>query len=69
MDRGAAGKTRGTANVGFVWVGRGVQTELEAVAPINDRSGKNVGARAFLRIGLEEIFDGRFGRPLFGRSD
>ena len=69
VDQDAAGKTRGTANLGFVWVGPGVQIAVEAVAPVNDRSGKNVGVRAFLRIGLDEVFGGRLGRPLFGGPD
>jgi len=69
VDRGAAGKTVGTANVGVVWVGTIVQIGMEAVVPVNERSGKNVGVRAFLRIGLDELFGGRLGRPLFGGPD
>jgi hypothetical protein len=69
VDRGAAGRTVGTANVGVVWVGTSVQIGVEAVVPVNERSGKNVGVRAFLRIGLDELFGGRLGRPLFGGPD
>jgi hypothetical protein len=69
IDRGAAGKTFGTVNPGVVWVGKGLQVGVEAILPVNERSGKNVGVRAFLRIGLDEIFGGRLGRPVFGESE
>jgi hypothetical protein len=69
VDRGAAGKTVGTANVGAVWVGTSVEIGVEVVVPFNERSGKNVGLRVFLRIGLDELFGGRLGRPLFGGPD
>ena len=67
VDRGAAGRTTGTTNVGVVWAGTSVQMGVEAVVPINERSGKNVGVRAFIRIlDIGELFGGRLGRPLFG---
>ncbi len=66
LDRGSAGKTTGTANPGAVWVGESLQIGVEAVLPINERTGQNVGVRAFVRISLDEIFGGRLGRPLFG---
>jgi hypothetical protein len=68
LDRNAAGTTVGTANVGVVWVGTTVQVGVETVIPANDRSGKHVGVRAFVRIALDEIFGGRFGRPFFGQE-
>jgi hypothetical protein len=68
VDRGAAGKTTGTINPGVVWVGSTVQLGIEAVIPVNDRSGVNVGVRAFARFALDEIFGGRLGQPLFGRD-
>jgi hypothetical protein len=67
VDRGAAGRTTGSANVGVVWAGTRVQLGVEAVVPVNERSGKNVGIRAFLRIfDLGDLFGGRLARPLFG---
>ena len=66
LDRGAAGKTTGTVNPGVVWAGQSVQVGVEAVFPINDRTGRAVGVRAFLRIDLERIVP-VLGQPLFGR--
>jgi hypothetical protein len=65
LDRGAHGRTTGTVNPGLVWAGASVQVGIEAVAPINDRTGKTLGVRAFLRLDLDEILPG-LGRPLFG---
>ena len=42
VDRGATGRTTGTTNVGVVWAGTSVQMGVEAVVPVNERSGKNV---------------------------
>jgi len=67
VDRGAAGETRGTINVGAVWIGRAVQIGAEIVAPANERTRLALGARAFIRIGLDELSP-RLGRPLFGGS-
>ena len=65
LDRAASGRTTATANIGAVWVGDAVQIGAEAVVPLNDRSGKTVGLRAFLRLPLEDLFGPRFGKPLF----
>ncbi len=65
LDRGAAGRTTGTANPGLVWVGESVQVAIEAVLPLNDRTGKTVGIRGFLRVDLDEILPG-LAQPLFG---
>jgi hypothetical protein len=69
IDRGAGGQTSGTANIGVVWVGQSVQVGCEAVVLVNSRSGMQVGGRAFMRIGLDELFSERWGRPLFGGPD
>jgi hypothetical protein len=66
---GAGGRTTGTANAGVVWAGDQMQLGVEAVIPLNPRSGPDVGVRAFMRFSLDEIFGGRLGRPLFGRDD
>jgi hypothetical protein len=63
----AHGRTTGTANLGAVWVGKAIQVGLEAVVPINERSGKNLGVRAFVRFDLGGLFGEWAGRPLFGR--
>jgi hypothetical protein len=66
LDRGQSGKTTGTINPGIIWVGRVFQIGLEAVVPINERSGHNVGIRAQLHFYLDDLFPKTLGRPLFG---
>jgi len=66
LDRGQAGRTTGTVNPGVIWAGRFFQVGLEAVVPINERSGKNVGVRAMLHFFLDDLFPTSYGRPLFG---
>ncbi len=66
LDRGFAGKTTGTVNPGIIWAGKYFQLGLEAVIPINERTGKNVGFRAQIHFFLDDIFPNTIGRPLFG---
>lgn len=67
LDRGSAGKTTGTVNPGLIWQGDFFQIGVEAVIPVNDRTGKNVGVQASLTFFLAELFPKSLGRPLFGR--
>jgi hypothetical protein len=66
LDRDSPGRLRGTVNPDFVWVGDVLQIGLEAVAPLDDGSGRGVGVRGFLRVPLDALLGERFGRPLFG---
>jgi len=66
LDRGFAGKTTGTVNPGIIWAGKYFQIGLEAVVPINERTGKNVGIRGQLHFFLDDLFPNTLGRPLFG---
>jgi hypothetical protein len=66
LDRGGGGRTTGTVNPGIIWEGRFFQVGIEAVVPINDRTGKTVGIRAQLDFFLDELFPESLGRPLFG---
>ncbi len=66
LDRGQGGKTTGTVNPGIIWAGQFVQLGLEAIIPINERSGKNVGVIGQLHFYLDDLFPKIFGRPLFG---
>ena len=66
LDRGQSGKTTGTINPGIIWIGRVFQIGVEAVVPLNERSGKNVGIRAQLHFYLDDLFPRTFGRPVFG---
>ena len=65
LDRGFAGKTTGTVNPGVLLVGKYVQLGLEAVVPINERTGKNVGIRGQVHFFLDDLFPTTLGRPLF----
>ena len=65
LDRGFAGKTTGTVNPGIIWAGKYFQLGLEAVVPINERTGKNVGIRGQVHFFLDDIFPTTIGRPLF----
>ena len=69
LDRGQSGLTTGTTNLGAVWIGNRVQIGVETVVPINERSGKNVGIRAFVRFDLDRVLGERAGRPLFGQEN
>ncbi len=56
----------GTIQPGVLWAGRYVQLGLEAIVPINRRSGSGVGAVVQLHFFLDDIFPRGFGRPLLG---
>ena len=66
LDRGASGTT-GTVNPGIIWAGQYVQLALEAVIPLNSRSGSGVGWIAQLHFFLDDMFPASIGRPLIGR--
>src|SRR6266511_4681093 len=65
LDRGFAGKTTGTVNPGIIWAGKYFQLGLEAILPINERTGKNVGIRGQVHFFLDDIFPNTLGKPLF----
>ena len=67
LDRGGGGKTIGTANAGAVWVGQSIQIGVEAVVPVNERTGKNVGVRGFIKFDLNILGEGA-GRPIFNTT-
>jgi hypothetical protein len=66
LDRGEQGQTTGTINPGIIWAGKYFQGGAEAVIPINERTGTNVGVIAQLHFFLDDIFPHSLGRPLFG---
>ena len=66
IDRGRGGLTTGTVNPGVVWAGKYFQVGVEAVVPINERTGKNVGIRGMLHFFLDDLFPASIGKPLFG---
>jgi hypothetical protein len=63
LDRGRGGTT-GTINPGILWTGQYAQVSVEAVIPVNDRSGKGVGWLAQLHFFLDDLYPNSLGRPL-----
>ena len=63
LDRGQSGTT-GTVNPGIIWAGQSIQLAVEAVIPVNDRSGNSVGVLAQLHFFLDDLFPQTLGRPL-----
>jgi hypothetical protein len=66
LNRGEEGQTTGTINPGFIWAGKYFQVGVEAVVPINERTGNNVGVIAQLHFFVDDLFPHSLGRPLFG---
>src|SRR5438309_1515564 len=64
LDRGASGTT-GTVNPGIIWAGQYVQLAVEAVIPLNSRSGNRTGWIAQLHFFLDDLFPASIGRPIF----
>jgi hypothetical protein len=65
LDRGESGTT-GTINPGIIWAGRYAQLAVEAVIPVNGRSGNHTGVIAQFHFFLDDLFPATIGRPLFG---
>jgi hypothetical protein len=64
LDRGGGGTT-GTINPGLLWAGQYAQVSIEAVIPVNDRTGiRGVGWMAQLHFFLDDLFPGSLGKPL-----
>ena len=63
LDRGQSGTT-GTVNPGIIWAGQDIQLAVEAVIPVNRRSGNSVGVLAQLHFFLDDLFPQSLGRPL-----
>jgi hypothetical protein len=64
LDRVDDRRVTGTVNPGVLWAGRYTQLGLEAIIPINGRSGHGVGALVQLHFFLDDIFPQSLGRPL-----
>jgi hypothetical protein len=61
-----SGETTGTINPGIVWVDRYLEVGLEAVIPVNARSGRDIGFRAQMHLFFDDIFPNTLGKPIFG---
>lgn len=66
LNRGQSGDTTGTINPGVIWSSKYMQFGVEAVIPINERTGRLVGVIAQLHFYLDDLFPHSLGRPLFG---
>jgi hypothetical protein len=65
IDRGGSGMT-GTVNPGVIWAGRYMQFGLEAIIPINNRTGGKTGVLAQVHFFLDDLFPRSIGKPIFG---
>jgi len=65
LNRGGGGAT-GTINPGVLWETKDFQAGLEAVIPINPRTGPNVGVVFNVQIFIDDLFPRIFGHPIFG---
>jgi len=68
LNRGPTGPTTGTINPGVIWAAKHFQVGVEAVIPINEHTGNNVGVIAQLHFFLDDLFPHTIGRPLFGEN-
>jgi hypothetical protein len=66
VDRGR-GPTTGTINPGILFPGRTMQLGIEAVVPINSRTGGGTGLLLQLHFFLDDLFPKSLGKPVFGR--
>jgi hypothetical protein len=64
VNRGAGGWT-GTVNPGVIWAGRYMQFGLEAVIPVNSRTGGGKGVLFQIHFFLDDLFPQSLGRPVF----
>ena len=63
LDRGG-GPWTGTVNPGFVWAGKYIQLGLEAVIPVNSKTGGGTGVLFQLHFFLDDIAPHGIGKPL-----
>ena len=66
LNRGQHGTT-GTINPGLLWAGQSIQIGVEALIPVNSRSGSKTGVIAQVHFFLDDIFPKSIGKPLFGK--
>jgi hypothetical protein len=65
VDRGQDGLVTGTINPGILWSGKSFQIGVEAIIPMNGRTGNNVGVIAQVHFYLDDLLPSIF-RPIFG---
>ncbi len=67
LNRGVDKLTTGTINPGVIWSGQYFQVGIEAMIPVNNHSGHNVGVIAQVHFYLDDLLPKIFGKPLFGK--
>lgn len=66
LNRKESGQTIGTINPGVIWSGKYTQVGVEAIVPINERTGTSLGVIGQVHFYLDDLFPRSLGRPLFG---
>ena len=66
LNRGVDTLTTGTVNPGVIWSGQYFQVGIEAMIPVNNHSGHNVGVIAQIHFYLDDLLPKIFSKPLFG---
>jgi hypothetical protein len=64
FNRRHGGPTTGTINPGVIWSGRYCQVGVEAVVPVNQHRGNNLGVLAQLHFYLDDLLPAVFSHPL-----
>lgn len=64
IDRGASGFT-GTVNPGILWAGKSMQLAVEAIVPVNSRTGGGKGILFQVHFFLDDLFPRGIGKPIF----
>ncbi len=67
-NRGNRGFTTGTINPGVLWETPVCELGVEAVIPVNGKSGSNVGFVLNTWIFIDDLFPKIFGNPIFGKD-
>src|SRR5207247_7091701 len=68
VGRSYGSRTVATASPGIVWISEEVQLTVEALIPLNRRTGHGFGAIAQAHFFLDELMPALFGKPLLERN-
>jgi hypothetical protein len=68
VNRGGA-TTTATINPGVLWEQPDYQVGVEAVIPVNNHTGPNIGAVISVQIYIDDIFPRLFGHPVFFKDE
>ena len=67
VDSAPGRKSVATMNPGLSYVAVTWQIAVEAIVPLNNASGRDIGGRAQLLLFLNDLAPSLFGKPLLGR--